>query len=168
MWLIDFGGVCSGFEKVLIADEPTTALDVTVQGQVIDLLKDLQKRLGVGIVFITHDLGVVAEVADRVAVMYAGEVVEAGDVRDLFEKPQHPYTKALLETLPHHGRSEGKLPVIEGLVPPPTAWPSGCRFHPRCKFATAACSAEGQMPMAKVKGREHFSRCIRVGEIDLN
>ena len=155
--------------SVLIADEPTTALDVTVQGQVIDLLKDLQKELGVGIIFITHDLGVVAEVADRVAVMYAGEVVEAGDVREVFEKPQHPYTKALLETLPHHGRGDsGKLPVIDGLVPPPTAWPTGCRFHPRCKFATAACSAEGQLPMARVAGREHFSRCIRVADIDLS
>lgn len=152
---------------MLIADEPTTALDVTVQGQVIDLLKDLQKKLGLGIVFITHDLGVVAEVADRVAVMYAGEVVETGDVREVFEKPQHPYTKALLETLPHHGRSGGKLPVIDGLVPPPSAWPSGCRFHPRCKFASEACSAEGQLPMVQVEGREHFSRCIRIEELAL-
>ena len=155
--------------SVLIADEPTTALDVTVQGQVIDLLKGLQKELGVGIIFITHDLGVVAEVADRVAVMYAGEVVEEGDVREVFEQPKHPYTKALLETLPHHGRGEeGKLPVIDGLVPPPTAWPTGCRFHPRCKFATAACSAEGQLPMVKVTGRQHFSRCIRINDIDLS
>lgn len=121
--------------SVLIADEPTTALDVTVQGQVIDLLKGLQDELGLAIVFITHDLGVVAEVADRVAVMYAGEVVETGTAREVFERPQHPYTKALLETLPHHGRAEGKLPVIDGLVPPPSAWPSGCRFHPRCRFA---------------------------------
>ena len=150
---------------MLIADEPTTALDVTVQGQVIDLLKDLQKKLGLAIVFITHDLGVVAEVADRVTVMYAGEIVETGDVREVFEHPQHPYTKALLETLPHHGRTGGKLPVIDGLVPPPSAWPSGCRFHPRCKFATEACSAEGQLPMAKVAGHEHYSQCIRVEEI---
>ena len=156
--------------KVLIADEPTTALDVTVQGQVIDLLKDLQNKLGVAIVFITHDLGVVAEVADRVAVMYAGEVVEAGDVREVFEQPKHPYTKALLETLPHHGRSgeNGRLPVIDGLVPPPTAWPSGCRFHPRCHFATKACSQEGQLPMNKVEGRQHFSRCLRIAEIELS
>ena len=153
--------------SVLIADEPTTALDVTVQGQVIDLLKDLQAKLGIAIVFITHDLGVIAEVADRVAVMYAGEVVETGNVREVFETPQHPYTKALLETLPHHGRSEGKLPVIDGLVPPPTSWPSGCRFHPRCQFAEAVCSAEGQPPMEKVEGEEHFSRCIRAKEIDL-
>ena len=154
--------------SVLIADEPTTALDVTVQGQVIDLLKELQEELGIAIVFITHDLGVVAEVADRVAVMYAGEVVEAGDVREVFENPQHPYTKALLETLPQEGRSaEGKLPVIDGLVPPPTAWPSGCRFHPRCKFATEACSVEGRLPMVQVKGMEHFSRCMRIQELAL-
>ena len=153
--------------NVLIADEPTTALDVTVQGQVIDLLKDLQQKLGLAIVFITHDLGVVAEMADRVAVMYAGEVVEAGDVREVFGQPKHPYTKALLETLPHHGRSDGRLPVIDGLVPPPSAWPTGCRFHPRCKFATESCSAEGILPMNKVSGREHFSRCLRVDEIDL-
>ena len=153
--------------KVLIADEPTTALDVTVQGQVIDLLKDMQEEFGVGIIFITHDLGVVAEVADRVAVMYAGEVVEAGDVREVFEKPKHPYTKALLETLPHHGRSEGRLPVIDGMVPPPTAWPSGCRFHPRCHFATPACGTD-DVALVKVEGRQHFSRCIRTDEINLN
>ena len=153
--------------KVLIADEPTTALDVTVQGQVIDLLKDMQEEFGVGIIFITHDLGVVAEVADRVAVMYAGEVVEAGDVREVFEKPKHPYTKALLETLPHHGRSEGRLPVIDGMVPPPSAWPSGCRFHPRCQFATPACSID-DIALVKVEGRQHYSRCIRIDEIDLS
>ncbi|MEM7332569.1 MAG: dipeptide/oligopeptide/nickel ABC transporter permease/ATP-binding protein [Chloroflexota bacterium] len=154
--------------SVLIADEPTTALDVTVQGQVIDLLKDLQDKLGVAIVFITHDLGVVAEVADRVAVMYAGEVIETGDVREVFENPKHPYTKALLETLPHHGRGEeGKLPVIDGLVPPPSAWPTGCRFHPRCKFANGVCSNDVELPMKKVEGREHYSRCVRISEIEL-
>ncbi|MEM7114642.1 MAG: dipeptide/oligopeptide/nickel ABC transporter permease/ATP-binding protein [Chloroflexota bacterium] len=152
--------------KVLIADEPTTALDVTVQGQVIDLLKDLQEEFGVGIIFITHDLGVVAEVADRVAVMYAGEVVEAGDVREVFEKPKHPYTNALLETLPHHGRSGGRLPVIDGMVPPPSAWPSGCRFHPRCQFATPACGTD-DIALVKVEGRQHYSRCIRIDEIEL-
>ena len=128
----------------------------------------MQDKLGVAIVFITHDLGVVAEVADRVAVMYAGEVVEAGDVREVFENPKHPYTKALLETLPHNGRSDaGKLPVIDGLVPPPSAWPSGCRFHPRCEFANSRCSKEGDLPMKKVEGRQHFSRCIRISEIDI-
>ena len=156
--------------KVLIADEPTTALDVTVQGQVIDLLKDLQKELNLGIVFITHDLGVIAEIADRVAVMYAGEVVETGDVVDVLSHPQHPYTKALLETLPHNGRTNGKLPVIEGLVPPPSDWPSGCRFHPRCHFATAICSSTDVIPLHAVKtkrGKSHESRCIRLDEISL-
>lgn len=154
--------------NVLIADEPTTALDVTVQGQVIDLLKELQANLGLAIVFITHDLGVVAEVADEVAVMYAGEVVETGSVREVFETPKHPYTKALLETLPHHGRAEGRLPVIDGLVPPPSAWPSGCRFHPRCQFATEICSREGQPPLVKVEGDQHFSRCLRIEELTLS
>lgn len=150
--------------QVLIADEPTTALDVTVQGQVIDLLKGLQDQLGLAIVFITHDLGVIAEVADEVAVMYAGEVVETGLIEEVFEEPKHPYTKALLETLPHHGRSEGKLPVIEGLVPPPSAWPSGCRFHPRCRFAEEICMA-GAMPLQSI-GDTRQTRCVRIHEIE--
>ncbi|MFK7801004.1 MAG: dipeptide/oligopeptide/nickel ABC transporter permease/ATP-binding protein [Anaerolineae bacterium] len=159
--------------KVLIADEPTTALDVTVQGQIIDLLKDLQRDLGLAIVFITHDLGVIAEVADRIAVMYAGEVVETGDVRVVLTNPRHPYTKALLETLPHHGKPGERLPVIEGLVPPPTDWPTGCRFHPRCAYATAVCSNGADFEMRPVRDKttpsqEHFSRCIRVDEINFS
>ncbi|MEM7342936.1 MAG: dipeptide/oligopeptide/nickel ABC transporter permease/ATP-binding protein [Chloroflexota bacterium] len=154
--------------SVLVADEPTTALDVTVQGQVIDLLKDLQEELNLAIVFITHDLGVIAEVADRVAVMYAGEVVETGDLQDVFASPQHPYTQALLETLPHHGRSDGRLPVIEGLVPPPTAWPPGCRFNPRCRFATEICrSGEMELKLTSV-GHRHFSACKRIEQIDFS
>lgn len=159
--------------SVLIADEPTTALDVTVQGQIIDLLKDLQRDLGLAIVFITHDLGVIAEVADRIAVMYAGEVIETGDVHTVLTNPRHPYTKALLETLPHHGVAGERLPVIEGLVPPPTAWPSGCRFHPRCAFATSICSNGTDFGMRPVRDKtttsqEHFSSCIRVDEIDFS
>lgn len=151
--------------SVLIADEPTTALDVTVQGQVIDLLKDIQKETGVGIIFITHDLGVIAEVADRVAVMYAGEVVEVGNVEEVLAAPKHPYTRALLETLPHHGRSaDGKLAVIDGLVPPPTSWPTGCRFHPRCQFAVKACAADDLIPLRKAAS-DHYTRCIRYEEI---
>ncbi len=158
--------------SVLIADEPTTALDVTVQGQIIDLLKDLQKDLGLAIVFITHDLGVIAEVADRIAVMYAGEVIETGDVHTVLTNPRHPYTKALLETLPHHGVSGQRLPVIEGLVPPPTNWPTGCRFHPRCHFATETCSNGADLSLkpvqtgTKLDDRDHYSACIRVEEID--
>ena len=152
--------------KLLIADEPTTALDVTVQGQILDLLAKLQQEFGMAVLFITHDLGVVAEIADRVAVMYAGEVIEMGAVRDTFDQPSHPYTKALLETLPHHGRTEGKLPVIDGIVPPPSAWPSGCRFHPRCQFAVEKCGEAGQIPLSQIDGRQ--SRCIRLDEIKLN
>ncbi|MEM7803099.1 MAG: ABC transporter ATP-binding protein, partial [Chloroflexota bacterium] len=157
--------------QVLIADEPTTALDVTVQGQIIDLLKDLQKDLGLAIVFITHDLGVIAEVADRIAVMYAGEVIETGDVHNVLTAPRHPYTKALLETLPHHGVEGERLPVIDGLVPPPSDWPSGCRFHPRCQFAKHACSNGADTRLkpvitSKADQRGHFSACIRVEEID--
>ena len=151
--------------QVLIADEPTTALDVTVQGQIIDLLKKLQADLGLAIVFITHDLGVIAEVADRIAVMYAGEIIETGDVHTVLTDPRHPYTKALLETLPHHGEEGKRLPVIDGLVPPPSAWPTGCRFHPRCKFATKACS-NGADPQLMPVTSGHFSACIRVDEID--
>ena len=153
--------------KVLFADEPTTALDVTVQGMVIDLLKDLQKELGIGIVFITHDLGVIAEVADDIAVMYAGEIVESGTVEEVLYRPRHPYTKALLETLPHHGRAEdNRLAVIEGLVPSPTAWPTGCRFAPRCAFATEQCSEDKIIPLTVLEAN-HKSRCIRVNELEL-
>ena len=155
--------------KLLIADEPTTALDVTVQGQILDLLAKLQQEFGMAVLFITHDLGVVAEIADRVAVMYAGEVVEVGTVQQVFEQSCHPYTKALLDTLPHHRRSGefpgDKLPVIDGIVPPPNAWPAGCRFHPRCQFAEAACSTEnGQIPL-QLCGEDHVARCIRLDEI---
>ncbi len=153
--------------SVLVADEPTTALDVTVQGQILDLLRDLQRNLGLAIVFITHDLGVVAEIADRVAVMYAGEVVEAGPVREVFDQPKHPYTKSLLETLPHHGRSEGRLPVIEGMVPSPSSWPTGCRFNPRCKYASDICR-DGSLDMIQVSPSPHYTRCVRVNDINLS
>ena len=151
--------------SLLIADEPTTALDVTVQGQILDLLHGLQERLGMAILFITHDLGVIAEIADRVAVMYAGEVVEVGTTEEVLSAPKHPYTKALLETLPHHGRAEGRLPVIDGIVPPPSAWPTGCRFHPRCAHAVADCS-DGMVELSPC-GAGRFARCIRLDEIDV-
>ena len=124
---------------LLIADEPTTALDVTVQGQILDLLAEIQQRLGMAMILITHDLGVVAEVADRVAVMYAGQVVETGTSREVFGSPLHPYTRALLASmLQHHDRNDN-LTVIPGSVPSPHAWPTGCRFHPRCSEAVDAC-----------------------------
>ncbi len=127
---------------LLIADEPTTALDVTIQAQVLRLLSDLQEERGMGLLFVTHDLGVVAEIADRVVVMYAGKVMERGDVHDVFEHPSHPYTKALLRCLPGRGRA---FETIGGSLPDPTDPPQGCRFHPRCDHAVPACK-EGTHP----------------------
>ena len=125
--------------RLLIADEPTTALDVTVQAQILDLLRDIQAETGMGLLLITHDLGVVAETADEVAVMYAGRVVERASATDLFADPQHPYTIGLLGSIPRMDLETPRLPTIEGSVPPPFAWPPGCRFAPRCAFADAAC-----------------------------
>ncbi|UWQ19925.1 ABC transporter ATP-binding protein [Jannaschia sp. M317] len=120
--------------RILIADEPTTALDVTTQAQILDLIADLKDEFQMAVMLITHDLGVVAEVADDVAVMYMGRVVEAGSVYDIFENPQHPYTRALLESVPHIGAAKRhRLPAIEGMVPHPLARPSGCAFRTRCR-----------------------------------
>ena len=128
--------------QLLIADEPTTALDVTIQAQILDLLNELQDRLGMSILMITHDLGVVAEVADHVAVMYAGKVVEYADVDTLYANPAHPYTLGLFSSLPDVSRERGgRLNVIEGMVPAPLHFPTGCRFRTRCPYATAECSA---------------------------
>ena len=120
--------------KVLIADEPTTALDVTIQAQILDLLNRLQEELGMAIILITHDLGVVAETCDRVIVMYAGQVFEEGPVGDVFRDPQNPYTEGLLRSIPKLGSTEERLAVIPGVVPSPTEWPTGCRFHDRCPY----------------------------------
>jgi peptide/nickel transport system ATP-binding protein len=125
--------------ELLIADEPTTALDVTVQAQILALLAELQERRGMSLLLITHDLGVVAETARRVAVMYAGRIVEEAPVRALFRAPQHPYTRALLRSLP--GAAGGKLKSIPGQVPAPAAYPPGCRFHPRCDERFEPCAA---------------------------
>ena len=128
---------------LLIADEPTTALDVTIQAQILDLIKTLQRETGTAVLLITHDLGVVAEVADQVAVMYAGKIVELAPVEALFDDPQHPYTLGLMSSIPRiDGESGGVLPTIAGSVPPPTAFPAGCRFSSRCPFADARCRAE--------------------------
>jgi oligopeptide/dipeptide ABC transporter ATP-binding protein len=119
--------------KLLIADEPTTALDVTIQAQILQLIRDLRDRTGTAVIFITHDMGVIAEICDEVAVMYAGRVVEQGDVIDIFEKSRHPYTRGLLESVPRKGRArKSALPTIEGLVPSLLNPPSGCRFAARC------------------------------------
>jgi oligopeptide transport system ATP-binding protein len=138
---------------LLIADEPTTALDVTVQAQIMALLQDLQRESGMAMMLITHDLGVVADVADSVAVMYAGRVVEQGAVRDVLGKPAHPYTLALLESVPQLQESGRKLRPIVGSPPNMAAVPSGCAFHPRCRFATGECRTTAPPRIALGPGR---------------
>jgi oligopeptide/dipeptide ABC transporter ATP-binding protein len=144
---------------LLIADEPTTALDVTIQAQILDLLAELRERLGMAIILITHDLGVVAEVCDRVVVMYAGQVVEHGTVDQIFNDPRHPYTEGLLRAIPRLGQNTKRLAVIPGTVPPPTSWPGGCRFHTRCPYKWE--KTEREMPdLFPVNGDPtRLSRC---------
>jgi peptide/nickel transport system permease protein len=151
--------------RLLVADEPTTALDVTVQGQVLDLLLELRERIGMSILLITHDLGVVADVADRVAVMYAGELVECGPTEEVFRNPSHPYTEGLLASLPRNVRRTGRLPSIPGVVPPPSDWPEGCHFADRCAHARPECSA-GPIELA-AGGDDRAARCVRAGELTL-
>lgn len=128
--------------RLLIADEPTTALDVTIQAQILELMRELRERLGMSILLITHDLGVIAEMADDVVVMYGGQVVETGPVQAIFERPQHPYTEALLHSIPVLGMAqENRLRVIKGVVPSATRWPKGCRFAARCDYAFQKCRA---------------------------
>jgi peptide/nickel transport system ATP-binding protein/oligopeptide transport system ATP-binding protein len=126
--------------KLLVADEPTTALDVTIQAQILDLLKELRQRLGMSLLLITHNLGIVGEIADRVAVMYAGQIVEMAPARALLRRPLHPYTQALIQCVPKLGGPAGRLRSIPGHVPPLDAMPGGCRFHPRCPKAQPDCS----------------------------
>jgi oligopeptide/dipeptide ABC transporter ATP-binding protein len=128
--------------KLLIADEPTTALDVTIQAQILDLIRDLRQEMGMSIVLITHDLGVVAETADRVVVMYAGKIVEEASAIDLFERPKHPYTEGLLHSIPRLDKQSDRLHVIKGVVPHPMHMPLGCRFNPRCPYAKERCYTE--------------------------
>ncbi|MER1987322.1 MAG: ABC transporter ATP-binding protein [Solibacillus sp.] len=144
--------------NLIIADEPTTALDVTVQAQILQLLKDLQTQFGTAIILVTHDLGVVAEMADKVVVVYAGQVVEQSNVKDLFNKPQHPYTEALMKSIPKIDTSKDrKLLTIKGNVPSLKEIPAGCRFHPRCSFATDKCRTE-EPPLFEVAS-ERVSKC---------
>src|SRR5687768_9739930 len=142
---------------LVIADEPTTALDVTIQAQILDLLKDLQTRFGTSILLITHDMGVVAEAASRVIVMYGGEVVEEAPVAQIFAKPHHPYTEGLLGAMPRVGQERERLQTIPGTVPPPTAWPAGCRFHDRCTYSWERPEKE-HPPLYEIDPG-HFSRC---------
>ncbi|WP_313892780.1 ABC transporter ATP-binding protein [Psychrobacillus sp.] len=125
--------------EVLIADEPTTALDVTIQAQILEIMKDLQRKIGMGIIFITHDLGVVAEMCDQVGVMYAGQIVEHRSAQDLFKNPLHPYTQGLIGSLPKLYEDQDELQTIEGTVPSPYDYPEGCRFAERCPFSTDIC-----------------------------
>jgi len=149
--------------SLLIADEPTTALDVTIQAQILDLLKRLQAELGMAVILITHDLGVVAETADRVAVMYAGQVVEYCDVRSAFKRPLHPYGAGLQASLPKLGEMRDSLRVIPGNVPNPARFPEGCRFHPRCPvMLDPLCLA---VPDLREIESRHASRCFRADEI---
>ncbi len=149
---------------LLIADEPTTALDVTIQAQILELLAELQQRLGLAVLLITHDLGVVAEVTSRVLVMYGGQIVESAPVRDLFAHPRHPYTEGLLAATPRLGERLERLAVIPGTVPPPTAWPGGCRFHDRCAYAWPRCAAEAPALVPVRDGRA--ARCHLVLHAD--
>ena len=146
--------------RLLIADEPTTALDVTIQAQILALLASLQRETGMAILLITHDLGVIAQVVGRVAVMYAGRVVETGPVVPVFARPAHPYTRALLNSIPARNEDAARLPAIPGSVPVPAAWPSGCRFHPRCARAEAACAA--LLPPPVEVGPGHAASCLRL------
>jgi len=142
---------------LVIADEPTTALDVTIQAQILELLRDLQQKFGTSILLITHDLGVVAETVSRVIVMYGGEIVEQAPVTELFAAAHHPYTEGLLHAMPQVGHERERLATIPGSVPPPTAWPQGCRFHDRCQYAWDRCATE-HPPLYQI-GAGHVSRC---------
>lgn len=151
--------------SLLIADEPTTALDVTIQAQIIDLIKRLQVEIGMSVLFITHNMGVIAQVADHVAVMYAGQILEHGPVRRIFSNPRHPYTIGLLNSIPRKGAvgSDGRLQAIGGIPPSPFDLPTGCRFAPRCTFATDDCS-RANPPFESVEV-DHIVRCLHWKEV---
>jgi oligopeptide/dipeptide ABC transporter ATP-binding protein len=144
--------------KLLLADEPTTALDVTIQAQILELLRRLQAEFGMAVILITHDLGVVAEFAQRAIVMYAGKVIEHATVETLFDRPMHPYTEGLLASLPVLDEDQERLQAIPGVVPNPLELPAGCRFGPRCRYAQDACRA-GEPPLIQRDGRD--VACIR-------
>ena len=146
--------------QLLIADEPTTALDVTIQAQILELLQRLQEELKMAVLMITHDLGVIAEVADRVAVMYAGQVVEYASTRDLFNSPQHPYTRGLMQSVPRLDESRERLDIISGIVPDAREFPEGCRFAPRCPLAEDRCRSASVELHALSEG--HLGRCLNM------
>lgn len=159
--------------KLLIADEPTTALDVTIQAQILRLIKELQEKLHMSVIFITHDLGVVAETCDYVAVMYCGKVVEFADVKTLFKNPQHPYTVGLLNSLPRHDIDQEELIAIKGNVPSPFEMPNGCAFAPRCPHASAICHTKEPELVAHLENNEircwiYSNEWDRNKEVDVN
>lgn len=149
---------------ILIADEPTTALDVTIQAQILELMNKLQKELGMGIILITHDLGVVAETCDHVSVMYCGQIVESADVKTLFKHPQHPYTKGLMDSIPSFDSTKGekreRLQTIEGMVPSLFNLPNGCNFQDRCSRVTDNCRGKQGDPMLKPVSNDHYVSCF--------
>lgn len=148
---------------LLLADEPTTALDVTIQAQVLDMINELKERLNTSMIMITHDLGVVAQVCDSVAVVYAGEIMEYGTKEQIFDHPLYPYTKGLFGSLPNMNDDAERLSPIEGLPPNPADLPKGCAFHPRCPYATEACE-QAHIPLTDMGGG-HLCRCCRVNEL---
>ena len=148
--------------SLLIADEPTTALDVTIQAQVLTMMSRLKEKFNTSMILITHDLGVVAEICDKVAVMYAGQIVESGTLEDIYNHTSHPYTKGLFESIPNLTKKVRRLTPIEGLTPNPCELPSGCKFSPRCPYATERCHAEEPVNHEITPG--HFARCHRFEE----
>jgi len=142
--------------KLLIADEPTTALDVTIQAQVLELMKDLRKKYKTSLIMITHDLGIVADICDEVAVMYSGNIVEKGTLEDVFNRTKHPYTEGLFNSLPNINDRKAKLTPIQGLMPDPTDIPIGCPFHPRCPYVDENCT---KAQVDKAISHTHYVRC---------
>ena len=153
----------AGEPELIIADEPTTALDVTIQAQVLDLLRRTTRERGTALMLITHDLGVVAETADRLAVMYAGQIAEEGPAKEVLRSPASPYALDLIASIPSYARRGKGLTTIQGAVPSPANFPSGCRFHPRCRFAVPACAASA--PALTPRGSDRSVRCFRADEI---
>ncbi len=147
----------AGNPKLLIADEPTTALDVTIQAQVLDMMKELKEKYNTAMLMITHDLGIVAEICDKVSVIYAGRIVEQGNLVDIFDNTRHPYTEGLFNSLPNLADRTQKLKPIKGLMPDPSDLPTGCPFHPRCDYAMDICSKE--KPPRVFRNQEHYAEC---------
>lgn len=149
--------------ELLLADEPTTALDVTIQAQVLEMMDNLKKELNTSVLLITHDLGVVAEMCDKVAIIYAGEIVEVGTATDVFDHPSHPYTKGLFDSLPKLNSKEKRLKPIKGMMPDPTELPAGCKFQERCPYAVDACKVDKLRDIEL--GNGHYIKCDRMNEV---